>query len=192
MKHLHAHIILLFIAFVTMAAVATLYVYMYYSINDSFAQVALARSILNSEKQNSVEEQNVRKMYEDTREKRTYLSKLFIGDDQAITFIESLEKLGQITKSTVTLSSVSADETSSLANGSIAHISAKLDAVGPWQSIMRTLILSENLPYQSSLGPVNLTLGSGDPKTGKREWHISYKVTGTILVHATSTPIKIK
>lgn len=191
MKPIYARIPLLVFALVVTAGSVLLYGYMYTAVNKSFVRAALARSVLDSQKQDRAQAQNTLALYQGTSAARARLDSLFIPDSQAVSFIESLESLGQSSGAAVELSAVSADDASSLKPGSFAKISARVSVTGSWPAVMRALMLSEILPYQASVDGVSLdsseTSGGAAGKTAKRVWRASYGVTASMLAAASSS-----
>ncbi len=189
MKPLYANIPMMLLGLAVTVGGILLYVYMYMAVNASFARAILARSVVDSQKQDSVDEAATLALFNNTVASRARLASFFVSDSQAVTFIESLEQIGQEVGSTVTISSVSADDTSALKPGSFANMHAHVNVSGSWASVMRVLKLSEILPYQTSIGNVNLiesTVGTG--KAEKRVWQASYDVTATLLVGSAPVP----
>ena len=165
MRPIRAHLPLLFFALGTTIFVALIYGYLYWSIDDSLTKASTAREVASGVERSKTEAQDTALLFAETENDRDSLPSFFIGSDEAVTFIESLESLGNKSGGKVTISAVSADDTSALSVGSFAHMSAHIDVSGSWSDVMRTLELSEDLPYQSSIGNVTLGMnGSGDGK----------------------------
>lgn len=188
MKSAFAHLPLLVLGLLTVSGVAFLYAYMYKAIDSSLNQAALAASVVASQEQNSAQAQDIVALHGNTSDDRTRLRSFFVPDNDAVSFIEELERLGPKVGSVVSLSDVAADDTAGLSPGSFAKISAHVDVSGSWQEVMRTLMLSEVLPYQSSIGDVTMQASTeGTDKSAKRIWRASYDVSATMLVGASSS-----
>ncbi len=188
MKPLYANIPMLLLGIAVTFCGISLYAYMYNAVSASYSRAVLARSVVDSQKQDTVDETATQLLYDDTAADRARLASFFLNEGQAVSFIENLEQIGSQVGSAVNLSSVSADDTSSLKPGSFASIRATVSVSGSWQSVMRTLELSEILPYQASIDNVGLNeTTSGTGKAAKQIWQASYNVTAAVLVGASST-----
>ena len=188
MKPTFIHLPLLVLGVLTVSSTAFLYGYMYNAISLSLTQAALAASVVASQEQDSTQAQNIVVLHENTGNARSRLHSFFISDNDAVSFIENLEQLGPKVGSAVSLSNVTADDTTGHSSGSFTKISAHIDASGSWQEVMRTLMLSEILPYQSSISGVTMQVSAeGTSKSAKQVWRASYDVSATMLVGASSS-----
>ena len=187
MKHSHGHTLLLTFACITLCAVAAGYVYMNHMIGVSAARAATARQALASAIASKNSEQSLIQAYQATAADRGKLIGFFIPADRVVSFIESIEALGPAAGSTVVLSSISADQMQGAVPGAIGKAHAAVDVRGSWPSVMKTLMLAEALPYQSSIDRISLDSSvDGSGATAKREWHASFAVDASLLV-GTST-----
>lgn len=172
-----------------LSASVGVYGYMRYAVNASLARAKTARGIVVAEQANKMREQSISDIYAATAGGRSSVRGFFLSDGDAVALIESLEKLGNISGAPVVLSNVNADDTSGLPAGSFATIHAHLEATGSWTAVMRTLELSETLPYTATLSGIRLDW-SGNPtdKNTKATWKLSYDIAGSVIVQATTTP----
>ncbi|MFA6458913.1 MAG: hypothetical protein WCV79_00740 [Candidatus Paceibacterota bacterium] len=191
MKHSYANLPLFFLAAVVATCGMLLYIYMYNAVGAAYSRALVARAIVNSQKLDSVAERSTVQLFEKTASARNRLSSLFVKDVETVSFIEDLENIGTVVGSSVSLSSVSADDTTNMAQGTFAKIGAHIDVTGSWQGVIRTLMMTEVLPYHVSIDTVTLTAVNSAPDTKTTAtWRASYNVKATILVTATSTKTK--
>jgi len=179
------HITFLLISIAVLAITILLYAYLHYSIQASASRAILGRQTVRTEEVNIGQVRTAEKIYSKTVMDRKRISSFFISSKNAISFIESIEKLGSYAGSKATISGVSADEVDSLPDGSFAKISAHIEATGSWASILRTLRLSETLPYQVSISSVSLG-GTG------QAWGISYNIVSNMIVEKNATTTSTK
>lgn len=193
MKHNLANLPLLVFALLVTGGVISLYAYMYTEVGRSYSRALLARNVENAQKQDNIQAENVLALYQKTSADRDRLATFFISDGEAVSFIESLEGIGDAVGSKVELSGVTAQDTSAMKPGSYADISAHVDVTGSWQAVMKTLLLSERMPYETVIDSVTLSESAAASSQGKtenkkadtrigHEWHVSYNIKGTILV----------
>lgn len=179
------HISLLLVSISVMIMVIALYVYMQYSIQASVSRAIAGNQIVHTEEATISQEQVMAKMYSTTVQDRRKMQSIFISSSEAISFIESIEKLGSYTGSEVTISGVMSDFTDSMPAGSFSKASARVEAVGSWFSVMRTLRLAETLPYQVSISNIRLN-SSGIPEKGssgeKRTWSLGFDISSKMIV----------
>lgn len=178
-----SHTVLLSISVISMVLVAALYVFMQYSIQISISRSILGNQIIQIEKMNIDQEKSLMAMYSSTTENRKKILSLFIPFTKAVSLIESIEKLGSYTGSEVSISSVSSDNIDSAMPGSFSKIDAHVEVVGSWVAVLRTLRLSETLPYQVSLSNIRLSSsGLSDNGDGKRSWRLLFDLTSNMIV----------
>lgn len=188
------NIVLLSVSAILMVVVVAIYGYMQYSIQASISRAILGNQIVLLEKKNINQEQSLMSVYSSTTFDREKLQTLFIPSTEAISFIESIEQLGTYTASKVSLSSVSSENNvDSIASSSFSRINAHVEAVGTWNAVLRTLFLTETLPYQVSLSDVRLSSsGIDDNKSGggKRSWKLSFNISSDMFITKTvSLPV---
>lgn len=106
-------------------------------------------------------EQDLVKVYADTLSDRNKLSSYFITEDKIIGFIESVEAVGDYSKTDVTLSAINTDDFNNLEKGNSGHLKTHIDIKGDWSNVMKALILIENMPYSISINNMNLLFASG-------------------------------
>lgn len=190
MKSHRTHIPMLILSVITLLVCMLLYLYFYTSVHSTFENARLARGTVALQKGDNSSERDTYFLYEKTRAAREQLSSFFLKDSQAVSFIENLEKIGDSVGSNVNISSVNGDDTGNMTAGSFAKIVGKVDVTGSWAAVMRTLMLSEVLPYAATIENVALSSsGSLDGKT-KPLWKASYTVNAIILVSSSTTQLK--
>lgn len=182
MKPFHAHFILLMCATLVTAAVGILYFYMFNQVDISANRALSAARTARIEQLSEVEQKNTIQKFEDTKEDRARLYSYIIPADAAVSFVESLEKLGTESGASVQIDSVMNDDAGAVKGGGPSQPSIKghVVATGPWQNVMTTLMLAENLPYQSKISGVQFNQTDSDLKTGKK-WSMSFYVTTPLV-----------
>lgn len=134
---------------------------------------------ISTENEKRQYENELTKVFNDTKDQRSKLSSFFIYEDKIVDFIEKVEGIGLDSNTILTLSSINADDLSSAKSGSTGFVKAHITANGSWSSIMRALILIENLPYSLSLNNIRIdSSASADIPVGKEEakkgkWNLS-------------------
>ena len=77
------------------------------------------------------------------------------NDDDEVTFISFLERLGSIAGANVDVKNPQIEHHDSSREKDFLHVD--LSASGNWQSVMNLILLLENAPMDISLGKINLT-----------------------------------
>ena len=185
MKHAHSHHALFAIAISVTLFVYALYGYMHYRIDASLAHVVELRATVAQEQSYKEQEQTITTVHNETMADRDRIGTFFVKDTATISFIETIESLGDRIGSAVTLSSIEADNLEGKEMGTLGRIRAHVDVKGSWSSVMRTIISAEVLPYKVTVSGVHLDAsGISDTKGATREWHATF-IVDAVLVHAT-------
>lgn len=174
MKRFHHHTFLLVLAITVTLLVVAVYGYMYYVVRVSIVRAATARDIVALEKANKERENDVRSLYERTKEARASLSDFFIPADRVVEFIESIEALGPQTGSEVSLRSIEDLAPGKIEGKAYGLAKAEVEAIGSWTSVMRALSLAENFPYMVSI--TNTRLDTSIGTTGSRKWKAKFTI----------------
>ncbi len=180
------HNVLLSVSIIVTITVVALYVYMHYAIQASISRAVLGGEIVRVEKESINQEASMKDTYLKTVEERKKVINMFISSLEAVSFIESIEKLGSYTGSDVVLSSVKSDSADSMASNSFAKINAHLEVSGSWTAVMRALHLAETLPYQVSMSNIKLN-SSGFGKDVKKTWKLSFDIASNLIVAKNAT-----
>ncbi|MEK7641956.1 MAG: hypothetical protein AAB365_03115 [Patescibacteria group bacterium] len=183
MKHYHSHTALFIVAASVTLFVFALYAYMHYGISASIERVIAGRSKLAEHDLSLSRENNLSSVHEATAGDRVKAASFFVPDDSTVSFIETVEALGTSAGSSISLSSIEADNIEAAEPGTISRIRAHVDVRGSWSAVMKTLKLAETLPYAVTVSRVRLdTSGALDPKAGRsREWRASFVIEGLSL-----------
>lgn len=172
------HRFLLVLAIAVTMMVAGLYVYMYYAVGVSTKRAAVARDIVALEKANSGREQDVRALYERTRENRESLPKFLIPADRVVEFIEAIEALGPQTGSNVVLSSIEENAPGEIPDTVYGSAIANVEATGSWSAVMRALSLAENFPYGVSIS--NTRVSTSLSERSNRAWKATFRIEAVL------------
>ena len=186
MKHAGARTSLLIFALTTTVFVSALYGYMYYVVEASVRDALAAREQASQREQFLAQEKEISAAYEATAVDRARLPTFFVSDNATISFIETVETLGDKVGSTVTLSGINADNLDTTEPGTIGTIKVNVDVRGSWSAVMRTLGLAEVLPYRVSIQRVRLDSSGSLPTPGAKQVVPQWSATFTIeaaLIH---------
>ncbi len=183
MKNHYSITVLFAIALLVTLFVCVLYGYMYYIVGNSLEKALVAREEVKKEQAYKDQGESSVSLSETTKNDRAMLNTFFVDDEDKVTFIEMIESLGDRTGSAVTLSSIVADDLATSPVGTQGHVKINVEAQGSWSSVMRTLILAENLPYKITVTSIRLdTSGTLDAKNPKQSWKLSF-VLDALSIH---------
>jgi hypothetical protein len=102
---------------------------------------------------------------------QTYL----IPDSNTVSFIEEVEGVAKQSGASVSIASISADDLTSAAVGTIGHIQAHISINGSWSQAMRALHIIEDMPYALTIDNVSAhALGGG-------VWDVEFNMTGLVV-----------
>lgn len=143
--------------------------------NNRQAAAELAKKIEEQNLQTNQAE-NILSLLERTKESQAFLNSYFISDGDIVKAIETIENTGDKADFPVTISGLSADDSSNLPIGTINKVKARLDGKGSWKGALTFLSALEALPYKMSLSNISLKReGSGD-KTSSPLWTVSLQI----------------
>lgn len=188
MKNAHKKYYFLIASVAALVLSVLAYVAMYKAVHSAYDEALLAEAKVEAGQKTSTEGQKVITLYEETKQARQKIENSFVPDDKPVAFIEALEALSNKTDSAVSLSAVSADDTTNLKPGSLAKINAKVDFGGSWRDVMKVLSLAEVMPFRTEIKSVRLESSTAD---SVRYWRLSFSVGSSILKEASSTPNNI-
>lgn len=110
-----------------------------------------------------------------TEASRSALTNFIVPDTNVVQAIEEIEKIGARTKTEITISSLTAEDSTALPVRSINKIKARVDIKGEWANAAAALALLESLPYKSSISNISLRKeNGGDAK--KPRWSFSLQI----------------
>ena len=168
---------------------ATLYGYLYWQTSASTARAVLAEGVVATEKQSQSQTKDVELEYQTTAAGRARLPGLFVPAGNAVVFIEAVEAIGPASGASVTVSSIQADPMTGAAAGTIGTITAAVQAEGSWTAVMKTIVLAETLPYESSIDHLSLVREGQTPAVDESAavWHLSFNMSASMLASAVAT-----
>lgn len=187
------HLPLLILAIAVTTFVASIYGYLYYKINVSEQKISEYQYVIESAKLAKEREKSFLDRYTSTASKWSSLQNFFVHSDKVVNFIEVIESLSDQSKSTVTISSIDADNLDNAPAGKEGLVKMKINAKGSWSSVMRALSLTEVLPYKVSINNVRLSVANEDSKsvTDQKMWDLNFDLqVAMIAVASSSDPIK--
>ncbi len=151
MKNNSKHITLLLFGIISIVAAGFGYWYLHLAVITQAETYSLALKDAETYNENKKNEQNLQKIYNQSIADRAKISSYVVSEDKIIDFIESIENIGKITNTTVSLSAIDSKAMDELAKGASGHIKAKVTVTGSWTGVMTALSLLENLPFSLSL-----------------------------------------
>ncbi len=186
------HLSLLILAITVTIFVASIYGYLYYKITVSGQKISEAQYVIESAKLAKEREKSFLDRYTSTAPKWASLQDFFVHSDKVVDFIEVIESLSSQSKSTVTISSIDADNLDNAAVGKEGLIRVKINAKGSWVSVMRALSLVEVLPYKMSINNVRLNVvnnDSGNTKDAQKTWELNFDLQVAMIVATSSSNV---
>lgn len=180
MKNNHAHNSLLALAVCVFFVTVALYGYMYLAVNSQTRRVVIAKDIQKVQKLDEKQIVELQKIFSHSEPARDKLYGLFVVKDNVVSFIESLEALGDTTGATVEITSISEvkEETE---NTIVGKLNAHVDAKGSWSQISKVLVLAETM--QKSVQIDSVRFNNLDANAGSKgsSWSLSFNVTAHVL-----------
>lgn len=165
MKNNSKHLTLVIFGIISIFAAAFGYWYLHLAVITQAETYSLALKDAETYNENKKNEQSLQKIYNQSIADRAKINSYIVTEDKIIDFIESIENIGKITNTTVSLSAINSKEMDELSKGASGHIQAKVEIIGSWTGVMTALSLLENLPFSLSLQNSHLFKDSGTGKT---------------------------
>lgn len=194
MKIGHKHYILLIMSILAFIVSVTAYFIMYKNIVKQGSVTSKAHAELQYQNEMKKHEEDLVQLYNNSEKDRQNINSIIISEDKIVDFIEAVENIGKQSGVEITISSINKENKDSkdakLKNFNIGNtITARVDAKGSFASIMKSLVLLENMPYQVYLNNILITtdatdsVGNGDinvpikKKTStNNKWSLSLQV----------------
>lgn len=155
------------ISLVAFAGLAGLYWTVYKSIDGQTVRTANVLKEVVKEKYRKDHEKNLAGTLKGVEADRSRIMSFFIRNDQAVGFIEKIESIGGAAGTNVTISSINADDLSEKPEGTIGKFGAHISTVGTWPSVMKSILLAEQLPYSVSINNLRFETASLEDAAGK-------------------------
>ena len=176
MKHTHHHF-LITLAIVVTLFVMSLYFYMSYSLgNMTLAVVETRGKVASLQTKNDMSEK-LKKLDTDSSDDWKKLNMVFVQTDNVVPFIETLESLGTSVGSEVTVTAI--DNVPPVKGGlaTNGYVNAKVSARGSWASVIKTLMLAENIPYKVSISNVRVAQYSDATDKTSAVWGVIFDIS---------------
>ncbi|MBP6858510.1 MAG: hypothetical protein KBC33_01610 [Candidatus Pacebacteria bacterium] len=174
MKHHHSHTALFIIACSTVLVVFGVYGYMRHRITASLERVIQGRHLVAEHTISEQKQDALAELYSASTEDRHAAKKLFVPEDSTIAFIESIESIGPSSGSTVELSAIEADAPGE--SSGVGRIRVHVEAVGSWSTVMRAVMLAENLSYGVSVSNLRIDASGGSSAKDRLGWKASFVI----------------
>lgn len=182
MKTNHRHYILVTLALLSIVASSLTFYFLYKRTVAQAMRYDEINNEINSEDGRKKYEQELLKNYDRTKSDREKLLTYMVKEDEIVSLIESVERIGEYSKTELELSSIS--------KGNKNNIKSRVNVKGEWSSVIRSLILMENLPFVLSINNISLatsgnlesSISKGDLKaakvntSGSNIWSLSFDI----------------
>jgi len=168
--------ILAAIALVTLSAGAA-YTGLFIYIKNTNEEIAELSNAIDQQIQVEERLRSIENIMTDTVLGRATLDGYFVGQDDIVQFIETVEALSELTGEDVTIVSVDVDEGDSVS--AYQFLRLRLTTKGVWEETVHFLALLEALPNYVIVDRGNLKLRLGDE--GAEEWEGSFDIRIAML-----------
>lgn len=161
----------------TLIIAVGLYVYMYEATDNLITRTLEARRTVATGEATRAQEAEMAKLYETTKEQRDRLSSYFAPSENAVTVIQAIESINDLSGASVEFSSIKANSPAD-AKGKIGQVTASVKVNGQWKNVMRAVELFETLPYQKNIRNFSLN-GMEVGEIGKRSyrWESTFDIS---------------
>jgi hypothetical protein len=158
MKFIIHHYLALLIAVFMFSASIYLYVFMYNSATAQMANTEEALTQVTLAQGNMSKYSALTKTIESTKPDITRIESALVKSEQTLTFIEAIEKISPRGGAAVSIVSISADDLSNTATGTVGYINTHIEIKGSWTEVLRSMHLVESLPYAISIDNVRMSV----------------------------------
>lgn len=104
------------------------------------------------------------------------LKKYLLPDSDIVHLVEVLESLGRETKTSVNITALEAEDSSSLDYGAINKVKAHIEVSGSWDGVLAFMTFVESLPYKSTISNVTLRKSEISEKQKNSNWGLSFNI----------------
>lgn len=180
MNHKHAHNSLLILAVVVSLLTVSLYVYMYVAVDTQTDKVVKARDVQATQAMDEKQVGELKTLFGHSEPGRKTLRDLFVRKGEEVTFIESLEALGDQTGADVNIVSINEDK--NVSNPNIGTLKARVEASGSWSQISKVLVLIETMQKSIEVDSVRInSSGQVNERTKSASWTLSLNITANTI-----------
>ncbi len=178
----HRHYILLIFAIATALMSGMGYTFLYRTVMSQSAQATELKAQVALENEKKNHETNAAGIYKQSSIDRSRVGDFIVSQDKIVDFIETIEKIGEEAGAPLALSVIATEDLSAKPENSIGTFTAHVESSGSWASVMRALMLVENMPYSVSLNAIRLrkssdvSLEKDKSKGGSNEWNMSFTI----------------
>lgn len=151
-----------------------LFVGVFYLIYAKSAEITTIENDLASAEAWENSSVSVKRLLVDTRDARNKIDSYFIGSDNVVSFIESIESLSKFVNVDTNVNTVGIDQISDTSKFEYATLSAVSE--GSFQNLYWLLSLIETMPYELEVRRVYLEQLPPDPKTKTIRWRLAFEV----------------
>lgn len=114
---------------------------------------------------------------DETKDNREYLNKIFLQKDGLVGFLEYLENLGQSSGANLSISNVNSDVMTN-ATSTVENIFIQINIEGSFKSVLKTISLIENMPYNIEVLRASLSHIQSSSKNNKTsiDWKLDTEI----------------
>ena len=189
----HRHYTLFIIACVTLVVVSIGYAFLKYKIYAQAVDVVRLSKEVSDMEDKKKREADVTHAHDKLSEQQKLISSYVVRTTEAVTFIEDIEKVGDVTGVSLEITNINtkpAPKTSNIKNN-FTKVEARVEVSGSWANVLRALKLIENMPYSITVsqmnlvtavageGPLKADAAANTPKT--KVWKLSIDVNALAL-----------
>ena len=173
----HLRNIVLVFAIIAVILAIVLYIYLYESTGGLVDNAVKARSLVSTADVMKVQEKEIMDLYQNSKDQRARISKLFVPSENAVSFIKAVESIGSESGASVNISAIRANAPADDAKTKIGDVTANVAVSGDWTEVMRALELFETLPYLNTINHITLGVSGGrDLKANIQKWQMSFDI----------------
>lgn len=166
MKINQRHYVLILLAIICIFATSYAYYFIYKQTLKLAYDYVRDNGELNSEDDKKQKDQELLKMYESTKESRAKVSTFLVHEDKIVSFIETVESVGDSSNTKTELTTIVNEP---------GVIKAKVISTGTWSGVMTSLNMLENLPFGAVIKNVRIGVSGGADKKGN-SWELSLDI----------------
>lgn len=180
MKRISPTAIYFLVSLVAFIGLAGLYWSVHQSINGQIVRTEGVLKEVLKEKYRKDHEKSLASTLANVEADREKLLGFFVTADQTVDFIERVESIGNLSGTSVAISSINADNLSEKPAGTVGKLGVHVTTVGTWPSIMEALLLAEQMPYSVSINNLRMDVTDLQSTDGKalptRGWKVDFDI----------------
>lgn len=169
MKHTGFRYSIFLIALLVLVVAIGMYVYLYMHTGALVNKILSDRSVLKTAQATRLQGTEVLQLHASTVERRAQLQNFFVPAEDAVGVIQAIEKVGELSGASITISSINATPPN---DTKIGRVSSSVAIEGTWRQVMQAITLFETMPYNRRMN--SLTMRSVGDKDS--HWRASFSL----------------